>query len=121
MNESKFKQLLAGGPLRELVTTVFGLLGAYGLVNDQLAPALMGAAVALVMIIQGWASNQDVEKILTLVRKFFSLVPGLLLALEWVTPDQSAAIGAMLVPLISIFWSAWFKLDAVDSKSISGL
>ena len=119
MND-KLKQLLAAGPLRELVTTIFGILGAYGLVNDQLAPALAGAAVALVMVVQGWAQNQEQEKLFTLVRKFFSLVPGLLLGLEWATPDQGAAIGAMLMPLISILWSAWFKAT-VEPKPPVGL
>lgn len=105
------KKLLAAGPLREIITTFFGCLAAWGLVNEQLAPTLAGFAIALAMVAQGCVANVGRQQIWTLVRKVFSLTPGLLIALEWVTPDQAAAIGSLLLPVASVIWSAYGKGD----------
>jgi exosortase/archaeosortase len=98
------KEQLAGAA-RELLTAVFGLIAGYGIVNDQQSVTIVGALLALVMLVYSVFHKEGWEIITSAVRKLISTTGGALIGLGYITPEKWSLIAALCPALISVAWS----------------
>lgn len=113
MNENKERFL---GLLREVLTAGGAL--AFGAFDGL--PSIIGLIVSIAAI--GWAlhHHEGDQIIATSIRKTLSLIPGVLLALNWVDPNTAASLASFLAPLFAIVWSVLDKDGKVKIPKSSG-
>lgn len=117
MNSNKL-----AGPVRELITAAGGLMVALNLAPETMADQIGGGVMAAVMIILGVTSNVGSQQLLTLVRKFLSLVPAILVSTGVLSESAAASVAAIAMPLLSMIWSyAWKDTLPAASNGFVGL
>jgi len=89
------------GLLREVLTTGGALL--WGATDG--GPALVGVLIAGAAIVWALIHHQGAQVVRTSIRKFISLVPGLLLHFGFIDPEKATLLASFLAPLIAMIWS----------------
>lgn len=97
------------GSIREIITAIGGLLVVTNVIDQSSADQVLGLILACVGIIGGVYANAGAETITSLLRKFISLIPAVLVHFGMITPELASQLAAMAFPLASIAWSVYEK------------
>ena len=91
------------GQLRELLS----ILGAlcFAMLPAENLGSIVGATVAAVAIIFALLKHDGVESVFTLVRKFLSLVPAILVQFNLIDSMTAGKLIAFLAPASALIWS----------------
>jgi hypothetical protein len=93
------------GLLRELLTALGTGFAAYGYLNSGIWELITGTLVAVASVIWAFHANEGAETLMTLFRKAFSAVGGLLIGLGWITPEKAQSLAGIFSAALAIFWS----------------
>lgn len=96
------------GLVREILMSGGAALIAFGVIQESfdIVPAI-GAIMAIISLIWVFRTKDSTPKVIvSLIRKAFSAAGGALVAYGCLNPEQSAAIGGLVLPIISLLSSA---------------
>lgn len=111
MSPEPNRQAQIWGAVREMLTALGGALAAYGVLNDSVTTAIVGAFVALAAVLEAVHAHVGREKLLTLARKALSATGGALVAVGVIEDAQVQAILGVLVPAVALAWSLQANAD----------
>tara|TARA_B100000287_G_scaffold95887_3_gene88047 strand:+ start:552 stop:1046 length:495 start_codon:yes stop_codon:yes gene_type:complete len=96
---------------------------AFGILKESfdLVPAI-GAIMAIISLIWVFRTKDSTPKIIvSLIRKAFSATGGALVAYGCLNPEQSEAIGGLILPIISLLSSASANGDKPSTEGLPAL
>lgn len=101
------------GLLRELLTAG----GALAFGTYEGLPSIIGLIVAASAVVWAIVHHEGEQVIATSLRKTLSLLPGMLLAIGFVSVDTSHLLAAFIAPLFAIVWSFLDKNGEIPKSS----